>query len=285
MSESRKERKVNKFDSEKFDGENAAQNNNQEQKKNSKRIAALVISIVVLIAALAYIGVYIYNNFAAEQETTAPTTTTTTAPTEPALPPAEVDFDSLKAQNDEIYAWIKIADTEVDYPIVQSATSDEFYLKHSAYDKSWIASGAIYTEGVNQTDFSDPITLIYGHNGYKTTMFTTLHKFEKEDFFNSHPYFYIYQPQRKMTFQVISAFKYDDRHIMNSFNNFGDAESLAEFQAEILSPSSPVKQVRENLDVEINENSKIVVLSTCITNQKSNRYLVCGVLVKDEKTY
>ena len=90
-------------------------------------------------------------------------------------------------------------------------------------------------------------------------------------------------PQRKLTYQVISAFKYDDRHIMNSFN-FAVPQDLANFQETITNPSSALKNVRTELDVPIDENSKIVVLSTCITNQKSNRYLVCGVLVKDEKT-
>ncbi len=282
----RKERKVNKFNSEKYDKpdtEKTEQAEQEESGSNGKRIAFLVIAIVVLVAALAYIGFYIYNNFAAEQETTAPPETTTAATTEPDILPAEIDFYSLQSQNSDIYAWIRIADTEVDYPIVQSPESDEFYLKHSAYDKSWLASGAIYTEGVNSLDFSDPITVVYGHNGYKETMFTTLHKFEDKDFFDSHPYFYIYLPQRRLTLQVISAFKYDDRHIMNAFN-FYDADNLAAFQGEILSPSSPVRNVRESLDTEINGDSKIVVLSTCITNQKSNRYLVCGVIVKDEKT-
>lgn len=279
---SHRDRKVNKFDSEKFDKE-PLEEPEEDEGKSKRQIVLLVIAIVVLVAALAYIGFYIYNNYAAQQETTAAPISTTLAPTEPALPPAEIDFASLKEQNDEIYAWIRIEDTEVDYPIVQSSTSDEFYLKHSAYDKSWLASGAIYTEGMNSTDFSDPITVIYGHNGYKTTMFTTLHKFEDGEFFNSHPYFNIYMPQRKLTYQVVSAFKYDDRHIMNSFN-FLNPDDLEAFQAEICNPSSTVRNVRENPDVTIDEDSKIVVLSTCITNQKSNRYLVCGVLVKDEKT-
>lgn len=282
MSEKkRKVRKVNKFNSEKFDAP-AAEPQQEESRKNSKRVVFLVIAIIVLVCALAYIGFYIYNNYAAEQETTT-IITTTAAPSEPALPAAEIDFAALQEQNDEIYAWIRIEDTEVDYPIVQSQTNDEFYLKHSAYDKSWLASGAIYTEGMNRTDFTDPITVIYGHNGYKTTMFTTLHKFENTEFFDSHPYFTIYMPQRKLTYQVISAFKYDDRHIMNSFNFLNPAD-LEDFQGEVLSPSSPVKNVRQALDTQIDESSKIVVLSTCITNQKSNRYLVCGVLVKDEKT-
>ena len=70
---------------------------------------------------------------------------------------------------------------------------------------------------------------------------------------------------------------------MNSFN-FYAGDDLNNFQQMILDPSSPVRNVRQNLDKTIDKNSKIVVLSTCITGQKSNRYLICGVLVKDEKT-
>lgn len=259
------------------------ENNDSKKRKEKKRIVLLVIAIVVFICACVYIGFYIYNLNMAEKESDFTTTPQTTGAQAEDLADNPVDFDSLLDQNDEIYAWIKIEDTDVDYPIVQSTNDDDFYLRHSAYDKSWLASGAIYTQGMNSKDFSDPITVIYGHNGYRETMFTTLHRFEDSDFFNSHEYFYIYLPGRKLTYQVVSAFKYDDRHIMNSFN-FAVPEDLASFQETIKNPNSALKNVRTELDTQINENSRIVVLSTCITNQKSNRYLVCGVLVKDEKT-
>jgi hypothetical protein len=71
---------------------------------------------------------------------------------------------------------------------------------------------------------------------------------------------------------------------MNSFN-FADTTEFVEFEQYILNPSSALVNVRDELDTTVDENSNIVVLSTCITNQKSSRYLVCGVLVKDEKTY
>ncbi len=253
------------------------------RKKNTARTILLIIAILILICSAVYIGYYLYSNYMAGREYESITSTEAITNTSQSLADNPIDFVPLKQQNDEIYAWIKIDDTKVDYPIVQSQTDDEFYLKHSALDKKWSESGAVYTEGTNSKDFSDPITVIYGHNGYKDTMFTTLHSFEKEEFFSNHPYFYIYQPQRKLTYQIISAFKYDDRHIMNSFN-FYAGEDLENFQQTILNPESPVRNVRDNLDVKIDKNSKIVVLSTCITGQKSNRYLVCGVLVKDEKT-
>ncbi|MDE6155375.1 MAG: class B sortase, partial [Eubacterium sp.] len=97
------------------------------------------------------------------------------------------------------------------------------------------------------------------------------------------PYFYIYTQDRRLTYQVVSAFKYDDRHIMNSFN-FANLEELEEFQNYIQNPTSSLKNVRTDLDKPLNSSSKIVILSTCITNQKSSRYLICGVLTNDEKT-
>ncbi len=254
----------------------------KKNNKNKARTVLLIVAVIIFVCACVYIGFYLYNVKSAENETTSASQTTQSAATG-ALAENPVDFATLQSQNSEIYAWIKIDDTEVDYPIVQSGSDDDFYLRHSAFDKKYLSSGAIYTQGVNRTDFSDPITVIYGHNGYKETMFTTLHNFEDSDFFDSHEYFYIYMPQRKLTYQIISAFKYDDRHIMNSFN-FYDENDLSNFQAEITNPSSALKNVRTNLDTTIDKDSKIVVLSTCITNQKSNRFLVCGVLVKDEKT-
>ena len=262
---------------------NEGNGKSREEKKNKKRIVLLILAIIVFVCACVYIGFYIYNSTMAQKESEIVTTPDTTSSELGPLADNPVDFESLQQGNDEIYAWIKIEDTEIDYPIVQSKNDDDFYLRHSAYDKSWLASGAIYTQGMNSRDFSDPVTVIYGHNGYRETMFTALHEFENEEFFNSHEYFYIYMPQRKLTYQVVSAFKYDDRHTMNSFN-FAVPQDLANFQETVKNPSSALKNVRTELDVAIDENSKIVVLSTCITNQKSNRYLVCGVLVKDEKT-
>lgn len=262
-------------------------NDNQKpsSNKSSKRAILTIAALIMLIAGVVYLGYYFYGQYTATQEDNKLTDVYTTGSSQSEEQYAEnpIDFDKLQKGNDEIYAWIKVDGTEVDYPVVQSGTDDDFYLRHSAIDKSWVASGAIFTQSHNTKTFDDNVTVIYGHNGYSESMFTTLHKFEKKDFFDKHPYFYIYMPQRKLTYQIVSAFKYDDRHIMNSFD-FQDLNVLADFQEMIQNPTSSQKNVRENLDTKINSESKLVVLSTCITGQKSSRYLVCGVLVKDEKT-
>lgn len=265
--------------------EEKKENQNSSSKKSAKRAILTIAGLVMLIAGVVYLGYYFYGQYTANIEDEKYTEASTASQSQSQEQYAEnpIDFDEWQKKNDEIYAWIKVDGTEVDYPIVQSGTDDDFYLRHSAADKSWVASGAIFTQSHNTKTFNDSVTVIYGHNGYSESMFTSLHKFEKKDFFDEHPYFYIYMPQRKLTYQVVSAFKYDDRHIMNSFD-FQDSNVLADFQEMIQDPSSSLKNVREDLDTEINSESKLVVLSTCITGQKSSRYLVCGVLVNDEKT-
>ena len=240
----------------------------------------MLIGVLLIIAGSVLFGYHLYNEKVAEN---VQDELSTYARTTMSLKDNPIDFKSLQEQNDEIYAWIKVPDTEVDYPLCQSKVTDEFYLRHDALDKSWKASGAIYTESWNSLNFTDRVTVVYGHNGYGDTMFTTLHKFEDEDFFNEHPYYYVYTPDSILTYQVISAFKYDNRHILNSFD-FRDDDIFEDFIKMIKKPSSSNENIRTKLDLKTSTNSKIMVLSTCISNQKSSRYLVCGVLVKNEKT-
>ena len=258
----------------------------EKSNNKNKKIILLIIAILLILLGGAIFGYHIYSNYTAqknENEISSIVSTTAEAKkTEEKTVKNPIDFKSLQKKNSDIYAWIKVKGTKVDYPIVQSPKSDEMYLKHSAIDKSWVASGAIYTEMVNTTSFEDRVTLIYGHNGYSDTMFTTLHRFEQKSFFDEHKTFVIYTPKSKLTYKIVSAFKYDDRHIMNSFD-FQSDNIFTEFLEMIQNPASANKNVRD-MKRELTTDDRIVVLSTCITNQRSNRYLVCGVLEKNEKT-
>lgn len=256
------------------------ENKSSDSKNNKVRIIMTIIGILlIIIGALLTAKYYVDTHNAIEDTSELSSMITSTDP----LAENPIDFNTLKDSNDEIYAWLIVPGTKVDHPVLQSREADDFYLRHNAMDKKYSASGAIYTQSMNNTDFSDRVTVIYGHNNYGDTFFTTLHNFEDEDTFNENEYFTIYQPHRKLTYQIISAFKYDDRHIMNSFN-FLDDKIYSDFLEMIQNPTSANKNVRTDLDKTITTDDKIVILSTCVTNQKNNRYLVCGVLVNDEKT-
>ncbi len=211
----------------------------------------------------------------APQEVISEVPLATSSDTRPENP---IDFTSLQKINPDIYAWIRIPNTRIDYPVVQSPTDDSYYLKHNA-EKKYSSGGAIYSEMKNKRDFSDPNTVLYGHNMINGSMFRDLHQFRKADFFKANETVYIYTPGHILTYQICAAYRYDNRHILNSFH-CNDPAVFAEYLAFVQNPKSMIKQTRL---VPMSQNTKLLTLSTCISN-RNYRYLVQGVLVKDEAT-
>lgn len=189
-----------------------------------------------------------------------------------------VDFSSLTSQNSDIYSWIYIPDTNINYPICQSYISDNYYLEHDVYG-NYSFAGAIYSQVCNKRDFTDRVTVLYGHNMANGSMFATLHRFADSSFFESHDKIYVYTSDHKLTYKVVSAFVYDDRHIMNSYD-FSQDDQFQDYLDTLQDPRSVSKNVRSG--VELSVNDKILTLSTCL-NSGDGRYLVNGVLISDEK--
>lgn len=191
-----------------------------------------------------------------------------------------IDFNKLQETNADIYAWITIPDTNINYPIVQSATDNEYYLNTTIEGQAGLP-GSIYTENFNSKEFTDFNTLIYGHDMLDGSMFQNLHNYEDPDYLKAHPKVYIYTPQKKLTYEIYAVVVYDDRHILKSFD-FTQADQR---QAYIDSIKS-VRKVGSNYndDVTVDVNSKIITMSTCIGDKPANRFLVGAVLV-DEYEY
>lgn len=208
-----------------------------------------------------------------EPEETEPPVTTEPQPRIP------VDFAALQELNPSVYAWIYIPNTDIDLPILQSEVNedDNYYLHKNIY-KQYEYKGCIYTQKANSKDFSDPVTVIYGHNMLNGTMFSNLDKFYDETFFNENPYFYIYMPNHILTYEIVSAHQYDTRHILNSFN-FSKEEVFQKYLDMIQSPATFFRHVREG--ITLTTEDRIVTLSTCM-NHGAARYLIQGVLIDDE---
>ena len=191
-----------------------------------------------------------------------------------------IDFATLQAQNPDIYAWIKVPGTKVDYAVFRSNDKPEdFYLNHDINGKYKFA-GSIYSQMLNSADFTDPNTILYGHNMNNGSMFASLHKFRNADFFNENKYIYVYTPGHILTYTIYSAYRYDNRHILYSFD-FSNQQVFADYIEMTKNPKSTIVNVRQ--DVEVTAQDRIITLSTCITND-NYRYLVQGVLTDDKKT-
>lgn len=192
-----------------------------------------------------------------------------------------IDFASLQETNSDAYGWLYVPNTNIDYPLLcASDQGDDFYLSHNIY-KNYEFAGCIYSEKKNGRDMTSRNTLIYGHNMLNGTMFRTLHYFEDETFFDENDTFYIYTPGHIFTYKIFAAYEYDDRHIINSFNNFVDDAVWAQYLEDAQNPKSMNVHTRE---LDITTDDRIVTLSTCVGTNKSARYLVQGVLVHDQPT-
>ncbi len=191
----------------------------------------------------------------------------------------EIDFSKLTAEvNGDIYSWIYIPGTNIDYPVLRHPADNSYYLNHNL-DGSKGYPGCIYTENYNSTDWLDPVTVVYGHDMRATgTMFHGLHKFEKQDFFDQNQYIYIYTPDRLFVYQIFSACVHTDEHLLYG-HDFYDKIEMADFFAHIYDEKLGKGFVRDG--IEITGEDKVIVLSTCIKNRPSNRFLVCGVLLNE----
>lgn len=268
------------------DGQAAASSDAQKDGKD-KRATALKVALVVLIAlTLAGVAHLVWQNVNMQKVADEGAQDAPSVPTEETDSRVEnpIDFASLRVENPDIYAWIYIPDTNVNYPVLQSPTDDSFYLDHDK-DGNYSEAGAIYSQLANSTDFSDPVTVLYGHNMKSGGMFATLHYFENKEFFDSHEEMYIYTDGHIYTYKVIAAYQYDNRHILNSFN-FADTAVTQQYFDTVLNPNSLVMNVREGVQLTAGSD-KIVQLSTCTgdANRLVRRYLVTGVLVSDQQAH
>ena len=195
----------------------------------------------------------------------------------------KIDFAALQKSNPDIYAWIFIPDTHINYPVCQNPEDNSYYLTHSVTGAESDV-GAIFSEAqFNHTDFQDPVTILYGHNGYGSTMFTDLHEYEHQEFLDNHNRIYVYVPGHVYIYQVFSTFSAGDRHIMDAFS-FQDESGIQRFIDFLEDPGAIDAHVVD--DVEVNVDDKILVLSTCTTGvvESQGRYLVCGVMIDDQPT-
>ena len=240
----------------------------------SKKNAVLLIICFVLFILSAILAVYILSSLffkpSTNDDISVPPTSSEILPTINSV----IDFNEWQEKNEDIYAWIYIEGTNINYPILQSQTDKGYYLNHD-YLGNTVNYGSIYTENYNTKTFKDFNTMIYGHNMYNGTMFTELMKYKERDFFDEYNEIYIFTPENAYKYKIFAAYINDKKHIMLA-NDFSNEQG---FQAYIDKIS---EYTDGNFDDSVNLTikDKIISLSTCtapVSNGK-HRYLVQAVL-------
>ena len=188
-------------------------------------------------------------------------------------PDQEIDFEKLCAENPDIYAWITIPGTEIDYPIAHCDKDNAIYLNQDMYgNKS--AAGMIFTDTYNTNDFSDPMTLVYGHNMKNGSMFAGLHAFKDSQFFEENDLIKIYMGDAELDYRIFACYISKNEQIL-ALNDFHDSlvfNRYLEGLSEIRDFSANFRQ-----DVPVTFSDHVITLVTCV-GQDDKRLFVQAVL-------
>lgn len=180
-----------------------------------------------------------------------------------------IDFDALKAVNEDVVAWLELEGTIIDYPVVQG-TDNTYYLKH-LLDGSYHYFGTLFVDYQNSAGFTDANTVIYGHQIKAGDMFHILKYYRDQDYYDEHPYFMLYTPEVTYRLDLFAGCLIDgDDGVPLTFSS--DEEFLAYFNAKIAASTF-------TSDVTITADDRVVTLYTCAYDFDGARYVVYGKLV------
>lgn len=185
-----------------------------------------------------------------------------------------IDFQTLKEQNPDTIAYLKVNNTNIDY-IVVKPNDNNYYLNHN-FNKEKNNSGWIFADYKNQFDETDKNIVIYGHNTIDGSMFGTLKKILEKSWYENPENHNILLITEKgtYTYQVFSTYTIipEDYYINTEFKNNKEFE---EFLHEIKSRSF------YDYGVNISQDDKILTLSSCIKSGKK-RVALHAKLIKEE---
>ena len=212
----------------------------------------------------------------------------TDAATEPAeqIPYSEEkmllpELAELYQQNGDLVGWISIADTNINYPVMQSVNEPNFYLKHG-FDKAYSDYGCPYVQ--EDCDVQEPSDnlVVYGHHMSNGSMFAHLEKFKSKDFWSEHRMITFNTLTDKQEYEIVAVFRtvvYTDSPEAFKFYRFIDAESADEFD-DFIAKSKELSFYDTGVTAEYGD--KLITLSTCEYSRNNSRLVVVAKRITED---
>ena len=182
------------------------------------------------------------------------------------------EYKSLYNKNKNLIGWIKIDDTIIDYPVMQTK-DNEFYLDHDLNQEP-NKNGTLFLDAA--CDIIKPSTnfIIYGHNMRSGKMFGSLSKYKSASFYESHPYIQFDTIYEKGTYQVMYAFQshiYDEDEVVFKYYQFIEANSEVEFDSN-MQQMADIAMYDTNVTAQYGDH--LLTLSTCDYDEEDGRFVV-----------
>ncbi len=180
-----------------------------------------------------------------------------------------IDFDSLAGIYPDIRGWLRLEGTRVDYPVMQSKDND--YYLNRAVNGIWNKVGTPFMDFRNKGDFSDRLTVIYGHYMGDGSMFTEIHNYKSQKFFDEHPYIDLYTPAGSYRILPVAGVYQNVEYWDFTFDYETDDAFLHQ-----IDNWKAVSTFRS--DTAYDAADRFVVLTLCTYDVENSRFLLIGKL-------
>lgn len=186
----------------------------------------------------------------------------------------KASLSALKAQNEDVYGWIYVPNSNINHPIVR-CDDNNYYLDH-AYTGEYLPIGAIFADLTTKDLITDNFnTVIYGHNVVSTgqsSMFHDVEKFLDFEFFSTTK-IYIYTMDGAFIYEPVSI--YDTISTYMYFRcDFATEGDFLDFASEMVSNSN------FNTGATFGTGDTMLTLSTCTNGAENGRYALHAKLVE-----
>lgn len=189
------------------------------------------------------------------------------------FPFLDVNFEELKKKNADTVGFIKVNNTNINYPIVSSG-DNSYYLNH-AYDKSENQAGWVFLDYRNNLEQLSKNNIIYGHGRLDHTVFGTLKNAlnkkwqqNKENHvirLSTSSYNYLFQIFSIYSIKAESYYITTDFSSDSSFQEFIDTlqarnESILHTDVSIKDKILTLSTCKNNNDIQIVVHAKLIAM-------------------------
>lgn len=182
------------------------------------------------------------------------------------------EYTLLHQKNQRLIGWVKIDDTVVDYPVMQTV-NNEYYLNHN-FNQEEDRNGSIFMDYQCDVVKGCDNIILYGHHMRSGKMFGTLNKYSSESYYEAHPVIQFDTIYEKGTYQVMYVFRskvYSEEDVTFKYYQFINAASEKEFNSAM---NEMAALSLYDTGVTASYGDKLLTLSTCDYQETKGRFVV-----------
>ncbi len=182
------------------------------------------------------------------------------------------EYQTLYNKNKKMVGWIKIADTEIDYPVMQTV-NNEYYMDHN-FNQEYDRNGSLFLDKDCDIVHRNTNLIIYGHHMKSGKMFGGLNKYSSQEYCKEHPNIQFDTIYERGTYEVMYVFRsriYNEDEVVFKYYQFLDAASAQEFNSNMQEMAALSLY---DTGVTASYGDQLLTLSTCDYSEEDGRFVV-----------